>query len=95
MLLFLSTEHVRYQQFVKIELETKQMRKNTQTMGCSNRVAPRCGPCRTRSARRYRPDSNESRDVRQQQSTLIAYSCILDCTAYTANLRVSVNGAPC
>ena len=28
-------------------------------------LAPRCGPCRARSARRYRPDSNESRDVRQ------------------------------
>ena len=23
-------------------------------------LAPRCGPCRARSARRYRPDSNES-----------------------------------
>ena len=29
MLLFFSTEHVHYQQFMKIQIETKQMRKNT------------------------------------------------------------------
>ena len=51
MLLFYSTEHVRFQQFMKIKIETKQMRKNTQTMGTGE----------------------------QQQSSLIAYSCILDC----------------
>ena len=55
MLLFFSTEHVRFQQFIKIKIETKQMRKNTQTMGTGE----------------------------QQQSTLIAYSCILDCTCRT------------
>ena len=36
-------------------------------------IAPRCGPCRARSARRYRPDSNESRDVRQGLQDKVVY----------------------
>ena len=48
--------------------------------------APRCWPCHARSARRYRPDSNESRDVRQDAMESLVFFYGKCCFLYKITL---------